>query len=128
MPEQNKKLTGFEALYQVDQEKRQQQQRTDTAGEISPDVKTNTPREVAQGEANRTKANGSVSKSESKLVRNITPQKTIDIFEPTTFKADRKKVLALKRLALELDPARKLQDLFDEALADVLAKYGRKPE
>lgn len=128
MPEQNKKLTGFEALYQVDQEKRQQQQRIETAGEISPPVKTNTPREVAQGEANRTKANGYVSKSESKLVRNITTQKTIDTFEPTTFKADRKKVLALKRLALELEPARKLQDLFDEALADVLAKYGRKPE
>jgi len=128
VPEQNKKLTGFEALYQVDQEKRQQQQRIDTAGEINSPVKTNTPREVAQGEANRTKANGSVSKSESKLVRNITPQKPFDTFEPTTFKADRKKVLALKRLALELEPARKLQDLFDEALADVLVKYGRKPE
>jgi len=80
------------------------------------------------GEANRRKSNGSESKSESKLVRNITQPKVADTFEPTTFKADRRKVLALKRLALELEPARKLQDLFDEALADVLAKYGRKPE
>ncbi len=129
MPEQNKKLTGFEALYKVDQEKRQQQQKVETVGEIQVPVTTDLPKEAsAVGEANRRKSNGSESKSESKLVRNITPQKTADTFEPTTFKADRRKVLALKRLALELEPARKLQDLFDEALADVLAKYGRKPE
>jgi hypothetical protein len=51
-----------------------------------------------------------------------------DLFEPTTFKADRRKVKALKRLALDLEPARKLQDLFDEALADILTKYGRTIE
>ncbi len=125
MPEQNKKLTGFEALYKVDQEKRQQQQKVETVGEIQVPVTTDLPKEAsAVGEANRRKSNG----SESKLVRNITQPKTADTFEPTTFKADRRKVLALKRLALELEPARKLQDLFDEALADVLAKYGRKPE
>ena len=130
MPEQNKKLTGFEALYKVDQEKRQQQQKVETVGEIQAPVTTDLPKEAsaAVGEDNRRKSNGSESKSESKLVRNITSQKTADTFEPTTFKADRRKVLALKRLALELEPARKLQDLFDEALADVLAKYGRKPE
>lgn len=129
MPEQNKKLTGFEALYKVDQEKRQQQQQVETVGEIQAPITTDVPKEaVTGGEASRRKSNGSESKSESKLVRNITPQKTADTFEPTTFKADRRKVLALKRLALELEPARKLQDLFDEALADVLAKYGRKPE
>jgi len=129
VPEQNKKLTGFEALYKVDQEKRQQQQKVETVGEIQAPITTDLPKEaVAEGEANKKKSNGSESKSESKLVRNITPQKTADTFEPTTFKADRRKVLALKRLALELEPARKLQDLFDEALADVLAKYGRKPE
>ncbi len=129
MPEQNKKLTGFEALYKVDQEKRQQQQQVETVGEIQAPITTDLPKETpAVGEASRRKSNGSESKSESKLVRNITPQKAADTFEPTTFKADRRKVLALKRLALELEPARKLQDLFDEALADVLAKYGRKPE
>jgi hypothetical protein len=129
VPEQNKKLTGFEALYKVDQEKRQQQQKVETVGEIQAPVTTDLPKGAsAVGEANRRKSNGSESKSESKLVRNITQPKVADTFEPTTFKADRRKVLALKRLALELEPARKLQDLFDEALADVLAKYGRKPE
>ena len=120
MPEQNKKLAGFEALYKVDQEKRQRGESKATA-----DAKATTTQESAE-KSERTREK--VSKSESNIVSNITQQTTSEVFEPTTFKADRRKVKALKRLALDLDPARKLQDLFDEALADLLTKYGRKVE
>jgi hypothetical protein len=123
VPEQNKKLAGFEALYRVDQEKRrQQQQREDT--DAAEGVPAQGPEAVARPERARTR----VSKSESNIVSNITAQAASEFFEPTTFKADRRKVKALKRLALDLDPARKLQDLFDEALADILVKYGRTVE
>ena len=122
MPEQNKKLAGFEALYRVDQEKRRQQQRED-AGRAEGAPAQEAP-EAARPERARTR----VSKSESNIVSNITTQAASEFFEPTTFKADRRKVKALKRLALDLDPARKLQDLFDEALADILVKYGRTVE
>ena len=125
MPEQNKKLAGFEALYEVDRAKRQQQTKAD-------DAENPTPPEVIASERPQPQkplsGRNQVSKSESKLVSNITSQTTNDVFEPTTFKADRRKVRELKRLALELEPARKLQELFDEALADVLAKYGRSIE
>jgi len=120
VPEQNKKLAGFEALYKVDQEKRRQQQRED-AGEAE---RAPAPESAAKPE----RARARVSKSESNIVSNITTQAASEFFEPTTFKADRRKVKALKRLALDLDPARKLQDLFDEALADILVKYGRTVE
>lgn len=125
MPEQNKKLTGFEALYEVDRVKRQQQAEAD-------DAETFTTPEVIEGDrppSQKTAAvRNKVSKSESKFVSNITAQASTDVFEPTTFKADRRKVRELKRLALELEPTRKLQELFDEALTDVLAKYGRNIE
>ena len=125
MPEQNKKLAGFEALYKVDQEKRQQ--REAKGNSAAPAA---TPLESADGESTLTSERESrkVRKSESNIVSNITSQANADVFEPTTFKADRRKVKALKRLALDLDPARKLQDLFDEALTDILAKYGRTLE
>ena len=123
MPEQNKKLAGFEALYKVDQDKRRQQQQREAAGgSEAKSAPTHEP--AAKPERARTK----VSKSESNIVSNMTAQIASEVFEPTTFKADRRKVKALKRLALDLDPARKLQDLFDEALADILAKYGRTVE
>lgn len=116
MPEQNKKLAGFEALYKVDQDRRQQREAKDTA------VVTSVAQEpVPKPERARNKS----SKSESNIVSNITPQPVADVFEPATFKADRRKVKALKRLALDLEPTRKLQDLFDEALSDILTKYGR---
>lgn len=119
MPEQNKKLAGFEALYKVDQDRRQQREAKDTAAITS----------IAQErDPKPERARNKVSKSESNIVSNITPQPTTDVFEPTTFKADRSKVKALKRLALDLEPTRKLQDLFDEALADILKKYGRTIE
>lgn len=124
MPEQNKKLAGFEALYRVDQEKRRQQEWDHAAGgtEGAP------VQEASEPAAKPERARARVSKSESNIVSNITPQAASEFFEPTTFKADRRKVKALKRLALDLDPARKLQDLFDEALADILSKYGRTVE
>ena len=120
MPEQNKKLAGFEALYKVDQDRRQQRETKDAA---SAETAT-TPESAAKPERTRSR----VSKSESNIVSNITKHNTMDLFEPTTFKADRRKVKALKRLALDLEPARKLQDLFDEALSDILTKYGRTVE
>lgn len=121
MPEQNKKLAGFEALYKVDQDKRQQREAKETAAAtVTPITQEPAPK--------RERARNKASKSESNIVSNITTQTTIDVFEPTTFKADRRKVKALKRLALDLDPTRKLQDLFDEALADILTKYGRTIE
>ncbi|HKC65410.1 MAG TPA: hypothetical protein VKB86_17340 [Pyrinomonadaceae bacterium] len=119
MPEQNKKLAGFEALYKVDQEKRQRQE-TKTAADNKM-----TPTQGSAEKPERTREK--VSKSESNIVSNITNQ-TADVFEPTTFKADRRKVKALKRLALDLEPTRKLQNLFDEALTDLLNKYGRTIE
>jgi hypothetical protein len=116
VPEQNKKLAGFEALYKVDQDRRQQHEAKDTAV-VTP---------LAQEPTSKPgRARNKSSKSESNIVSNITPQPVADVFEPTTFKADRRKVKALKRLALDLEPTRKLQDLFDEALADILTKYGR---
>ncbi|MDQ3803066.1 MAG: hypothetical protein M3416_04335 [Acidobacteriota bacterium] len=122
MPEQNKKLAGFEALYQVDQDKR----RRGGAAAAEP---VSAGEEEAQPEGDNSVRN-KAGKSVSKLVSNITrqPQASADVFEPTTFKADRRKVKALKRLALDLEPPRKLQDLFDEALTDILAKYGRDAE
>lgn len=128
MPEHSKKLAGFEALYKVDQDKRRQQSRdaaaddpaeTDQTGRAAERIDVPLPTT-----ARRESTDNKVSKSESKNVRNITSL-NVEVFEPTTFKADRRKVKALKRLALDLDPARKLQDLFDEALSDILAKYGR---
>ncbi len=126
MLEQNKKLAGFEALYEVDRAKRQQQVQADN--EEHP-----TPPDVAASQespqpSKSVPISNKVSKSVSKSVSNITLQVAGDVFEPTTFKADRRKVRELKRLALELEPTRKLQELFDEALADVLAKYGRNIE
>ncbi len=119
MPERSKKLAGFEALYKVDQERNRQQTET----------KESTASVAAQAPAPKPeRATTRVSKSESNIVSNITRQNTVDLFEPTTFKADRRKVKALKRLALDLEPARKLQDLFDEALSDILTKYGRTIE
>jgi hypothetical protein len=120
VPEQNKKLAGFEALYQVDQEKRQRH-------ETKPEERDRTAT-IQESPDKPERAREKVSKSGSKLVSNITNQTTPDVFEPTTFKADRRKVKALKRLALDLEPARKLQDLFDEALTDLLTKYGRTVE
>ena len=119
MPEQNKKLAGFEALYKVDQDRRQQRDAQDTAV-VTPITQEPTPKPE--------RARNKVNKSESNIVSNITAQPAADVFEPTTFKADRRKVKALKRLALDLEPTRKLQDLFDEALADILKKYGRTIE
>lgn len=122
MPEQNKKLAGFEALYKVEQEKRGSK-----ASSPTPELQKSSGASQSQiGSKNKIskekkKAGNKVSKSES----NITQTTDVEFFEPTTFKADRRKVLALKRLALNLTPARKLQDLFDEALADILAKYER---
>ncbi len=121
MPEQNKKLAGFEALYEVDRAKRQQQVQADN--EEHP-----TPPDVAASESPQPSKSVPISNKVSKSVSNITPHVAGDVFEPTTFKADRRKVRELKRLALELEPTRKLQELFDEALADVLAKYGRNIE
>jgi hypothetical protein len=122
VPEQNNKLAGFEALYRVDQEKRKRGGTTQ-AEPASPEKKIG----GTEGDGSVRKKAG---KSESKLVSNITTpsQGSADVFEPTTFKADRRKVRALKRLALDMEPTRKLQDLFDEALADILAKYGRDAE
>jgi hypothetical protein len=125
VPEQNKKLAGFEALYEIDKEKRGQKssasanevQEASSASQVQPRTKSKSSKESK-------KVGNKVSKSES----NITQSTAIEFFEPTTFKADRRKVLALKRLALDLTPARKLQDLFDEALADILAKYERGTE
>jgi hypothetical protein len=122
VPEQNKKLAGFEALYKVEQEKR-----SSKSGSPAPEGQESSGASQSQlGSRNKIstekkKASQKVSKSES----NITKTTAIEFFEPTTFKADRRKVLALKRLALNLTPARKLQDLFDEALADILVKYER---
>jgi hypothetical protein len=129
VPEHSKKLAGFEALYKVDQDKRQQQQAKDTAaaGSAEPEQTGRAAErtdKTASSTSGKASTDNKVSKSESKNVRNITSQNA-DVFEPTTFKADRRKVKALKRLALDLEPARKLQDLFDEALSDILAKYGR---
>ena len=122
MPEQNNKLAGFEALYRVDQEKRKR----GAAAQAEPAGDEKKSGGTEGDDSVRKKA----GKSESKLVSNITvpPQVSADVFEPTTFKADRRKVKALKRLALDLEPPRKLQDLFDEALTDILAKYRRDAE
>ncbi len=120
MPEQNKKLAGFEALYKVDQDRQHQREAREPAAATS----TTTQEQIPKPE----RVSNKTSKSESNIVSNITPKQTADVFEPTTFKADRRKVKALKRLALDLEPARKLQDLFDEALADILTKYGRTIE
>jgi phage shock protein A len=124
VPEKNNKLAGFEALYQVDLEKRDQKSKADSSkiGEKLETERIQKQEIQAQRESN--KESNKVSKSSS----NTTDQPTVDLFEPTTFKADRRKVLALKRIALNLEPARKLQDLFDEALADIIAKYGRSIE
>lgn len=119
MPEQNKKLAGFEALYKVDQDRNRQREARDNA---------DTATATAQESAPKPERTRKVSKSESNIVSNITTRTLTDVFEPTTFKADRRKVKALKRLALDLEPARKLQDLFDEALADILTKYGHTIE
>jgi hypothetical protein len=124
VPEQNKKLAGFEALYKVDQDKRQQRDAKGSAAARAVTPSDGDSESVPTTERERKKE----SKSESNIVSNITTQANADVFEPTTFKADRRKVKALKRLALDLDPARKLQDLFDEALTDILAKYGRTLE
>jgi FtsZ-interacting cell division protein YlmF len=125
VPEQNKKLAGFEALYEIDKEKRGQKSGAPSADLQEPsDTSQPQPRSKTKTSKERKKVGNKVSKSES----NITQSTTIEFFEPTTFKADRRKVLALKRLALDLTPARKLQDLFDEALADILAKYERGTE
>ena len=122
MPEQNKKLAGFEALYEIDKEKRGQKA-------SAPEAELEAPSRVSQGQRGSKKRNNKerkeVSNKVSKSESNITQHVAIEFFEPTTFKADRRKVLALKRLALDITPARKLQDLFDEALADILAKYER---
>ena len=120
MPEQSKKLSGFEALYQVDQEKHGQKVGA-TEAKPSKEVTVKPP---SKQRISIKKESNIVSKQESNIVSHYTG----DMFEPTTFKADRRKVLALKRLALDLEPARKLQDLFDEALADILAKYGHSIE
>lgn len=125
MPEQSKKLTGFEALYEVDRAKRQQQVEAD---EAKPSAISKDTEHDDQPLQEPVPVRNKVSKSVSKSVSNITSQTPNDVFEPTTFKADRRKVRELKRLALELDPTRRLQELFDEALADVLAKYGRNIE
>jgi phage shock protein A len=124
VPEKNNKLAGFEALYQVDLEKRDQKSKADSskAGDKLETERTQKQEILSQKESN--KESNKVSKSAS----NTTDQSAVDLFEPTTFKADRRKVLALKRIALNLEPARKLQDLFDEALADIIAKYGRSIE
>ena len=124
MPEKNNKLAGFEALYQVDLEKRDQKSKADSS-KIDEKLETERiQRQEIQAQRESNKESNKVSKSSS----NTTDQPTVDLFEPTTFKADRRKVLALKRIALNLEPARKLQDLFDEALADIIAKYGRSIE
>jgi hypothetical protein len=119
VPERSKKLAGFEALYKVDQERNRQrtENKESRASGAAPVPAAKPERPVTR-----------VSKSESNIVSNITKQNAADLFEPTTFKADRRKVKALKRLALDLEPARKLQDLFDEALSDILTKYGRTIE
>jgi FtsZ-interacting cell division protein YlmF len=122
VPEQNKKLAGFEALYEIDKEKRGQKPSAPATDIREPSSASQTqPRTKTRLSKERNKVGNKVSKSES----NITQSSIIEFFEPTTFKADRRKVLALKRLALDLTPARKLQDLFDEALVDILAKYER---
>ena len=120
MPEKNNKLAGFEALYQVDLEKRDQKSKADSS---TMGNKAETE-QIQKSEIQSQRESNKVSKSPS----NITDHPAVDVFEPTTFKADRRKVLALKRIALNLEPARKLQDLFDEALADIIAKYGRSIE
>jgi len=120
VPEQNKKLAGFEALYEIDKEKRGQKTNAPAAEfQESSGASQREPGSKKRNSQERKKVGNKVSKSES----NITSPISNEFFEPTTFKADRRKVLALKRLALNLTPARKLQDLFDEALADILAKY-----
>lgn len=124
MPEQNKKLAGFEALYKVDQEKRRQRDAKGSAAARAVPTPDGDNESAPKTDQEKKKE----SQSESNIVSNITPQTNADVFEPTTFKADRRKVKALKRLALDLDPARKLQDLFDEALTDILTKYGRTVE
>ena len=120
MPEQSKKLSGFEALYEVDQQK--QSQKVGTA-EVEP-VEEITVKPIRKQNVSAKKDSKKESNKVSQSESNTTTRSVADIFEPTTFKADRRKVLALKRLALDLEPARKLQDLFDEALSDILAKYG----
>jgi FtsZ-interacting cell division protein YlmF len=121
VPEQSKKLAGFEALYEIDKEKRGQKSSGPATEQEAPLGASQTQTKTSK---ERKKVGNKVSKSES----NITQSTAIEFLEPTTFKADRRKVLALKRLALDLTPARKLQDLFDEALADILAKYERGTE
>lgn len=128
MPEQNKKLAGFEALYEVEQQKRNQK---DSPAKLP--VEGRVPKELVseprkQSKKERKSENNKVSQKVSKSESNTQPRPAADYFEPTTFKADRRKVRALKKLALDLEPARKLQDLFDEALADILEKYERDIE
>src|SRR5689334_17577873 len=113
VPEPNKKLSGFEALYQVDQEK-QGQRGGANEPKLNKDTVVKPPRERR---TSAKKENRKESKKVSKSDSNIPQRPPAEYFEATTFKADRRKVLALKRLALDLEPSRKLQDLFDEALA-----------
>jgi hypothetical protein len=122
VPEQNKKLSGFEALYQVDQEKQSQRGGTNEPKSNKEAVTKPSRERRPSVKTENKKESNKVSKSES----NIPQRPMADYFEATTFKADRRKVLALKRLGLDLEPSRKLQDLFDEALADMLSKYGRE--
>jgi len=124
VPEKNNKLAGFEALYQVDLEKRDQKSKADSSTMGNKAETEQIQKSEIQSQRESNKESNKVSKSPS----NITDHPAVDVFEPTTFKADRRKVLALKRIALNLEPARKLQDLFDEALADIIAKYGRSIE
>ena len=136
MPEKINKLAGFEALYQVDMEKRERKSKAEAESKLNTerleglevDLQNESNKEsdkVSKPQKNKSnKESNKVSKSES----NITSNSAAELLEPTTFKADRRKVLALKRIALNLEPARKLQDLFDEALADIIAKYGQSIE
>ncbi len=118
MAESNKKLAGFEQLYRAEQDKQRTIVREEAPidPQAEPDPKLKKETKIRSKEA---------IKKESNKVRNITNSNSIS-YEATTFKADRRKVRALKRLALDLDPGKKLQDLFDEALSDILAKYGQE--
>ncbi len=129
MPEKNNKLAGFEALYQVDLEKRERKSKAEAESKLG--TKRLEGLEVDLQNESDEKSNKESNKESNKVSKsysNITNHPAAELLEPTTFKADRRKVLALKRIALNLEPARKLQDLFDEALADIIAKYGQSIE
>ena len=128
MPEQNKKLAGFEALYQVEQQKRGQKDAATESESAKPSPKEAASETKLPMQKRRRSEDDIVSNKVSKLESNTTIRPAVEYFEPTTFKADRRKVRALKKLALDIEPTRKLQDLFDEALSDILAKYGREIE